>query len=328
MATATTAPVEPATTTSLRRTRSRPGDTAFRWLALASGMLVLLILALIVVSTTDQARPAFTHMGLRFFTSSRWAPPVDEYGALHFIYGTALISVLALVLAVPVSLGIALYLSEIAPRRARAVVVYFIDLLAAVPSVVWGLWGFIVLRQPLQDFYRWVSDKLSPIPLVGRLFEGPVSGLSFATAGTILALMIIPIVTSLSREVMDTVPAAQKEAAVALGSTRWEMIRGAVWPYSKGGIIGAIVLGLGRAMGETIAVALVIGSSGQITARLFASGDALPSQIANQFNESEGLFRSALIALGVTLFFFTIIVNLGARAIITRSTRHLKGVAL
>ncbi|MEZ5265136.1 MAG: ABC transporter permease subunit [Acidimicrobiales bacterium] len=203
-----------------------------------------------------------------------------------------------------------------------------IDLLAAVPSVVWGLWGFLVLRSPLQTFYEWLSSALSPVPVLGALFEGPVSGLSFATAGTILALMIIPIITSLSRDVMDTVPVAQKEAALALGATRWEMIRGAVLPWSRGGVIGAIVLGLGRAMGETIAVALVIGSSGQITARLFASGDALPSQIANQFNESEGLFRSALIALGVTLFGFTIVVNLAARALVTRTSRHLKGVAL
>lgn len=311
-----------------RRGSVRVGDTAFRWLALASGMLVLIILALIVLSTTNQARPAFTHMGLDFFTSTRWAPAEDRFGALEFIYGTALISVLALVLAVPVSLALAIFLSEIAAPRARSGVVYAIDLLAAVPSVVWGLWGFIVLRSPLQTFYGWLSDVLAPIPLIGRLFEGPVSGLSFATAGIVLALMITPIITSLSREVMDTVPLAQKEAAWALGATRWEMIRGAILPYSKGGIIGAVVLGLGRAMGETIAVALVIGSSAQITSRLFASGDALPSQIANQFNESEGLFRSALIALGVTLFLFTIIVNLVARAIIVRSTRHLKGVAL
>lgn len=311
-----------------RRGSVRVGDTAFRWLALASGMLVLIILALIVLSTTNQARPAFTHMGLDFFTSTRWAPAEDRFGALDFIYGTALISVLALVLAVPVSLALAIFLSEIAAPRARSGVVYAIDLLAAVPSVVWGLWGFIVLRSPLQTFYGWLSDALEPIPLIGRLFEGPVSGLSFATAGIVLALMITPIITSLSREVMDTVPLAQKEAAWALGATRWEMIRGAILPYSKGGIIGAVVLGLGRAMGETIAVALVIGSSAQITSRLFASGDALPSQIANQFNESEGLFRSALIALGVTLFGFTIVVNLAARALVTRTSRHLKGVAL
>lgn len=311
-----------------RRDRRRLGDRAFRWLALGCGLVVLLILALIVVATTNQARPAFAHMGLRFFTSTRWAPPEDDYGALNFIFGTGVISLLALALAVPVSLGLALFLSELAPPKPRAAVIYAIDLLAAVPSVVWGLWGFLVLREPLQSFYEKLSNLLSPLPLVGRLFEGPVNGLSFATAGTILALMIVPIITSLSREVMDTVPQAQKEAAWALGSTRWEMIRGAILPYSKGGIIGAVVLGLGRAMGETIAVALVIGSSGQITARLFASGDALPSQIANQFNESEGLFRSALVALGVTLFFFTIVVNLGARSIISRSTKHLRGVAL
>lgn len=313
---------------ALSRPKARIGDASFRWLATGAGFGVLVILALIVVSTTNEARPAFAHMGLRFFTSRRWAPPDLEFGALNFIYGTAVISAIALVFAVPVSIGIALFLTEVAPLWLRKPVTYVIDLLASVPSVVFGLWGFIVLREPLTTAYAKVSDLLSPVPLLGRLFAGPVQGSSFMTAGLILALMITPIVTSLSKEVLDTVPTAQKEAALALGATRWEMIRGAVIPYGKGGIIGAIVLGLGRAMGETIAVALLIGSSAQITARLFASGDALPAQIANQFNESEGTFRSALIALGVTLFAFTILVNLVARTIITRSTRHLRGVAL
>ena len=314
--------------TVLTPKKRRIADSGFRGLALGAGFLVLVILVLIVVSTTNEARPAFQEMGFRFFTTRRWSPPVNAFGALNFIYGTAVISLIALVFAVPISLGIALFLSEVAPTRLRRPVTYVIDLLAAIPSVVFGLWGFIVLRQPLTDAYAAISDVLSPIPIIGRLFEGPVQGSSFFTAGLILALMIIPIITSLSKEVMDTVPVAQKEAALALGATRWEMIRGAIFPYGKGGIVGAVVLGLGRAMGETIAVALLIGSSAQITARLFASGDALPAQIANQFNESEGVFRSALIALGVTLFGFTIIVNLVARAIVTRSTRHLRGVAL
>jgi phosphate transport system permease protein len=314
--------------TILTPKKRRVADSSFRALALGAGMVVLVILVLIVVSTTNEARPAFQDMGLRFFTTRRWAPPDNAFGALNFIYGTAVISLIALAFAVPISLGIALFLSEVAPMRLRKPVTYVIDLLAAVPSVVFGLWGFLVLRQPLTDAYGAISDVLSPIPVVGKLFEGPVQGSSFFTAGLILALMITPIITSLSKEVMDTVPVAQKEAALALGATRWEMVRGAIIPYGKGGIVGAVVLGLGRAMGETIAVALLIGSSGQITARLFASGDALPAQIANQFNESEGVFRSALIALGVTLFGFTIIVNLVARAIVTRSTRHLRGVAL
>jgi phosphate transport system permease protein len=308
--------------------RRRLADASFRWLSFGSGLLVLVILVLIVVSTTNEARPAFQHMGLDFFTTRRWSPPNQLFGALNFIYGTAVISLIALAFAVPISIGIALFLSEVAPVGLRRPVTYVIDLLAAVPSVVFGRWGFNVLRQPLADAYQTISDALSPVPVVGRLFEGPVQGSSFFTAGLILALMIIPIITSLSKEVMDTVPVDQKEAALALGATRWEMIRGAIFPYGKGGIVGAVVLGLGRAMGETIAVALLIGSSGQITARLFAPGDALPAQIANQFNESEGVFRSALIALGVTLFAFTILVNLVARAIVTRSTRHLRGVAL
>src|SRR5205085_7724809 len=210
-------------------------------------------------------------------------------------------------------------------RRWARPIVYVVDLLAVIPSVVWGLWGILVLAPWLQHFYTSIASVVKGIPVLGALFGQPVSGASFFTAGLILAFMITPIVTSLSREVIATVPAIDKEGAYALGATRLEMIRGAVWPHSQGGIVGALLLGLGRAMGETIAAALVIGSSPQITSHLFATGDSMPALIANQFGEASGEFRSALIGLGVLLFVITIVINLVARGVVERSSRRKRG---
>lgn len=298
---------------SLTTSRSRAGDKGFRLLALGSGLLVLVLLLLITISMTRQAWPA---LSIDFFTSKRWAPNEEKFGGLAFIYGTFVVSLIAVVLSVPVSIALALFLTEVAPRRLRNPVVYVLDLLAAVPSVVWGLWGVLFLLSPMNTFFDWLSGPLGWT----RLFEGPAAGKSFLLAGIILALMITPIVTSISREVFVTVPAVQREGAYAMGATRWEMIRGAILPYGKVGLIGAVMLGLGRAMGETIAVALVIGSSPQITARLLASGDALPAVIANQFGEASGTFRAALIGFGVLLFLITVVVNMAARAIAGRAT--------
>jgi len=291
-------------------------------LCIGCGLLVLVILALIAVTMTRKAWPALSHDGLRFFTSQRWAPNVEAFGSLAFVYGTLVTAVIALALAVPVSVGIALYLSDLAPRRLRGPVGSLVDLLAAVPSVVYGLWGVIVLAPWLSGVYDRISDVTSPIPILSTLFAGPSKGRGLFTAGIILALMITPIVTSITKEVFDTVPRAQKEAAYALGATRWEMIRAAIFPHSRAGMVGAVMLGLGRAMGETIAAALVIGSSPQITANLFRSGDSMAAVIANQFGEAGGLHASALIALGVELFALTIIVNVIARAIVGRRLRR------
>jgi phosphate transport system permease protein len=203
--------------------------------------------------------------------------------------------------------------------------VYVIDLLAVVPSVVWGLWGILVLAPWLNGIYGSIGSAVSGIPVLGSLFGPPTSGASFFTAGLILAIMITPIVTSLSREVIATAPVIDKEGAYALGATRLEMIRGAVWPHSQGGIVGAVLLGLGRAMGETIAVALVIGSSATITSHLFAPGDSMPAVIANQFGEASGVFRAGLMGLGVLLFAMTIIINVIARGIVQRSARRKGG---
>jgi phosphate transport system permease protein len=274
--------------------------------SLASGLLVLVVLGLILLSTSNEAMPAFREEGFRFLTSDVWDPATGRFGALPFIYGTLVVSAIALVIAVPVSIGLALFITEIAPKRLGTPVVYLIDLLAAVPSVVYGLWGVLVFG-----------------PEIGKLSGG--SGRSYMTAGIILAIMITPIVTSISKEVFATVPRDQKEAAYGLGATRFEMIRGAVLPYGRTGLVGAVMLGLGRAMGETIAVALVIGSSPAIRAHLFEPGDAMAAVVANQFGEAAGTHRAALIGLGVVLFVMTVIVNVAARKITSRADRRLAG---
>jgi phosphate transport system permease protein len=299
-------------------------DRSFRWLTLGAGLLVLVILVLIAVSTSQQASSWFTTEGLKIF-SSTWDPSAHKFGALPFLYGTAITSVIALVMAVPVSVGIALLLTEVVPYRWARPIVYVVDLLAVVPSVVWGLWGILVFAPWIQHIYASIGSGVKGIPVLGSLFGPPTSGASFFTAGIILAFMITPIVTSLSREVVATVPSIDREGAYALGATRWEMIRGVVWPHSQGGVVGAVLLGLGRAMGETIAAALVIGSSPTITSHLFAPGYDMPAVIANQFGEATGVFRAGLIGLGVLLFAFTIIINVIARAVVDRSARRMRG---
>jgi phosphate transport system permease protein len=303
----------------------RLGDRVFRGLALAAGLAVLAILALITYSTTKEAWPAFQLEGVKFVTGDVWDPVHNTYGALAFIYGTLLSSFIALVLAVPVSVGIALFVNESAPRWLRRPVVSVLDLLAAVPSVVYGLWGVLVFAPAAQGFYQKIANATAGIPVLKSIFGGPAQGRSFMTAGIILAIMITPIITSLSREVIATVPAAQREAAYGMGATRWEVIRHAVLPWSRGGVVGAVMLGLGRAMGETIAVALVIGSVAQITSHVFLPGDALAAVIINQFGEASGVFRSALIGLGVVLFALTILVNTAARSIVSRMNRRAQG---
>ena len=301
------------------------GDRGFQVLALAAGLLVLVILVLIAVSTTQQASSWFTTEGLSGIFSTTWNPAAGQFGALAFIYGTAISAGIAIVMAVPVSVAIALLLTEVVPRQWARPIVYVIDLLAVVPSVVWGLWGILVFAPWIQNIYTSIGSAVSGVPVLGALFGPPVSGASFFTCGIILAFMITPIVTSLSREVIATVPAIDREGAYALGATRLEMIRGAVWPHSQGGIVGSVLLGLGRAMGETIAAALVIGSSATITSHLFAPGYNMPAVIANEFGEASGVFRAALIGLGVLLFVFTIIINIIARGVVERSARRKRG---
>lgn len=287
----------------LQDLRGRPqhADRAFRWIARSAAAAVLVVLALIAITMTDRARPVLEEMGPSFFTTTKWSVPTNTYGALGFIFGTLYTALIAIAIAVPISFGVALFITQVAPRRLKKPLVYMIDLLAVVPSVVFGLWGLLVMA--------------------------PALGLqaSYGTAGIILAIMITPIITSLSREVIETTPVTDKEAALALGATRWEMITATVWPHGKGGLVGAVMLGLGRAMGETIAATLVIGNTVNVAANPFAPGYSMPTVIANEFGEAEPLHKSALIALAVTLFVITIAVNLVATWIVQRSMRRSGG---
>ncbi len=301
-------------------------DRAFGWVAVAAATLVLLILGMIALTMTERASSVFGKMGLDFFTTKRWSPPDNVFGGLSFIWGTIYTSVIAIVLAVPVSLAVALFITELAPRRLKMPLVYVLDLLAVVPSVVFGLWGVLTLASPIQGVYTKIHHLVAGIPVLRSIFGDTPQGRSFMTAGIILAIMITPIITSLAREVIETTPANEKEAAYALGATRWEMIRGSIIPHSKGGIVGAVMLGLGRAMGETIAAALVIGASiGQLSINVFSSGNSMPAVIANEWGEADDLHKSGLIALAVVLFVITIVVNVIASAIVRRSTTRSRG---
>jgi phosphate transport system permease protein len=297
------------------RRRRRSADPFFRFGVAACAAVVLILLGGMLIRTTWAAWPAFQHSGISFITGTVWNPNINEFGALPFIYGTLVTSVVALVLAVPVALLIALFLTEVAPQRIGTPLGYVVDLLAAVPSVIYGLWGVFVLV-PFLTKYVWqpLSSSLSFIPL----FADFTSGLNYLTAGVILALMITPIISAVSREVFRTVPDAEKEAALAIGATRWEMIRMAVLPRSKSGVVAAVMLGFGRAVGETIAVAYLIGGQPSITRHLLHPGSTIAANIALQFNEaaSNPLFKSALIALGVVLFGMTLLINVAARLVI------------
>ena len=316
-------PAAPAGSAGPLAHRRPLGDRIFQILAAAAGVLVLVILALIAISTSQQAASWFA-TGWKIFTVD-WNPATNNFGAMSYVYGTVITAAIAIILSVPISVAMALLLTEVVPRRWARPIVYVVDLLAVVPSVVWGLWGILVFAPWLFNIYTSIASGVKGIPVLDALFGQPVSGASFFTCGIILAFMITPIVTSLSREVFATVPAIDKEGAYALGATRLEMIRGTVWPHSQGGVVGAVLLGLGRAMGETIAAALVIGSSPVITSHLFAAGYDMPAVIANQFGEASGEFRAALIGLGVLLFLITIVVNLVARGVVERSARRKRG---
>lgn len=308
--------------------KQRIGDRLFKLSTLASGALILVILVLIAWTISGKSLPVFREEGFSFFTEKRWAPADDVYGALSFIFGTALTSLIAVLLSVPVSIGIALFTTHVAPGWLKRWLVSLTDLVAVVPSVVFGLWGVIFLAPKMTGFYQNLHDIFGGWPLIGSVFGPASAGRTFATAGLILAVMITPIITSIAREVILTTPPTDCDGALALGATRWEMITGAVMPHSLGGITGAVMLGLGRAMGETIAVALVIGSSPTITANIFSSGDSLPSVIAFQWGEATSdIKRSALVAMGLTLFVLTIMVNLGANAIVSRATKRIQGGA-
>jgi phosphate ABC transporter permease protein PstC len=283
-------------------------------------VLAALILALIVyffIRLFGEARPAFEKEGVfGFVFGNDWNVSADHFGALPLLVGTLVTSVLALLIGVPIAVATAIYATELCPLRLRAPLTVLVELLAAVPSVVYGLWGIFFLAPKLQPAEQWVADRLSFIPFIGG---GTVTIPNYFVAGLVLAIMILPIVSAISREVMTTVPSDQKEAALALGSTRWEMIRTAVLPYCRSGIVGGAMLGLGRAIGETIAVTILIGDAPKLSGHLFEQGYSLAAVIANEFGEAQGVHRSALFAAGLVLFVLTLLVNGVARMLVLRA---------
>jgi phosphate transport system permease protein len=297
---------------------SRPGDRIFSNLTLVFALVIVGILIGLVVVLNIGAMPAIRQFGLSFVSSSSWNPVREEFGALPAIYGTLLASAIGLIIAVPISLGTAIFLVELAPPRLSGPASLIIEMLAAIPSVIIGLWGLFVLvpfvRSPIES---WLGSKLGFLPL----FQGPPFGVGFLAAGIILAFMVTPIITAVSRDAMRAVPSQQREAMLALGATRWETIRQAVLPYCRSGLVGAIILGLGRALGETMAVTMVIGNSYALTASLFSPGATIASKIASEFSEaSGGVFIGSLVELALILFAVTLLVNVVARVLVWRMT--------
>jgi len=294
------------------------GDRVFPNLTLVFALLVIAILLGMIVILNIDAMPAIRKFGVSFFSSSSWDPVKEQFGALPAIYGTLLSSLIGLVIAIPISLGAAVFLVEVAPSWIRGPVSFLIEMLAAIPSVIIGLWGLFVLvpfvRTPIES---WLGSKLGFLPL----FQGPPFGVGFLAAGIILAIMVIPIITAMSRDVMRAVPNSQREAMLALGATRWETIRRAVLPYCRSGLVAAAILGLGRALGETMAVTMVIGNGYVLTASLFAPGTTIASKIASEFSEaSSEVYISSLVELALVLFAVTLLVNIIARVLVWRMT--------
>ncbi len=290
------------------------GDRLFWLLIRAAVWAVLLVAAALVLVMTWAALPSVRAFGWHFLVTSTWDPVASRFGALPFIYGTVVSSFLALLIALPLSLGAAIFLVEFAPSSIRSAIAFLIELLAAIPSVVYGLWGIFVLAPWLR---QWVQPALSASLGFLPLFQGPPYGVGMLAAGIILAIMIVPFITAVSQEVLLAVPNTQREAALALGATRWETTRLAVLRYGRSGLIGAVLLGLGRALGETMAVTMVIGNRPEIAVSLFAPGYTMASVIANEFTEATSdLYLAALVEIGLVLFVVTVVVNALARLLV------------
>jgi phosphate transport system permease protein len=299
-------------------------ERAFRGATLTAALLVLTLLGGVAMSLLHGAWPALAHFKLRFLTSEVWNPVTDQYGALAAVYGTLVTSLIALLIAIPVSFGIAIFLTELAPVWLKRPVGIAIELLAAVPSIIFGIWGLFVLSPILQRHVQpWLIAHVGPLPFVGRLFQGPPFGIGVLTAGVVLAVMVIPFISAVMRDVFETVPDVLKESGYGLGATTWEVIWQVVVPYARSGIIGGIMLGLGRALGETMAVTFVIGNAHRIGSSLLAPGTTISAAIANEFTEAVGdLYTSALIALGALLFLITFTVIAAARFMLLRLERR------
>jgi len=305
--------------------RLRLGDAAFRQMTRAAAIGVLLLLSGVMISLIVGSLPALRTFGFSFLTTERWNPVTEKFGALPAIYGTVLTSLIAMLIAVPVGLMIAFFLTELCPPWLRRPIGIAIELLAGVPSIIYGIWGLFIfapfLQQTLQPF---LINTLGDVPLIAPLFAGPPYGIGMLTAGLVLAIMVLPFVTSISRDVFEAVPGVLKEAAYGIGCTTWEVVRHVVLPYARVGVIGGVMLGLGRALGETMAVTFVIGNAHRIYPSLLAPGTTISATIANEFTEAVGdLYTSALIALGLILFVITFIVLAAARYMLMRIERRI-----
>jgi phosphate transport system permease protein len=306
---------------SLRR--EARAETGFRWATFLSAWLVLLLLAGVLLSLAYGAWPALATFKLGFLVTEAWNPVTEEFGALAPVYGTIVTSIIAMAIAVPIGFGISVFLTETCPRWLRTPISIAIELLAAIPSIVFGIWGLFVLAPILQQWVQpWLIDHLGAVPGIGALFQGPPFGIGLFTAGIVLAIMVLPFITAVMREVFQMTPKALKEGAYGIGATQWEVVWDIVVPWSRPGVIGGIMLGLGRALGETMAVTFVVGNAHRISASVLAPGTTISAAIANEFTEAVGdLYTSSLIALGLILFLLTFTVIAGARLLLLRLER-------
>ena len=300
--------------------RADIGDAVARAATWIATVIVLILLAAILVSLAIGGRQAFAKFGFGFLTSVSWNPVTEEFGAFVPIYGTIVTSIVAMAVGIPVSFGIAMFLTELCPSWLKRPLGTAIELLAGIPSIIYGMWGLLVLAPFLgNNVYPWLIDVLGSLPLIGALFEGPPFGIGILTAGLILAIMVLPFIAAVIRDVFETVPPMLKESAYGLGATRWEVVWNVVLPYTRAGVIGGVMLGLGRALGETMAVTFVIGNAHQISASLLGPGNTISSTLANEFTEAVGdLYVSSLIALGLILFVITFIVLSIAKFMLSR----------
>jgi phosphate transport system permease protein len=299
-------------------------DRAFQWVTAGAAWLVLLLLGGVAVSMAWGGRLAFQTFGWSFVTGKDWDVVAGKFGAFVPIYGTLVTSAIALIIAVPVSIGIALFLTDIAPRWSRGPIAIAIELLAAIPSIIYGMWGLFIFAPFMAAHVEpWLSDHLGNKALIGPLFSGPPIGIGMLTAGIVLGIMVIPFISSVAREVFSAVPAPLKESAVALGSTRWEILSRVTLPYTRSAVIGAVFLGLGRALGETMAVTFVLGNAHDLSLSLLMPSNSIAAAIANEFTEADTeLYRSSLIALGFLLFVVTFIVLTIAKLMLLRLNRQ------
>ena len=302
--------------------RGKLADALFRNATRTFAFLLLAVVTTIMASLYVGGLPALKKFGLGFLVSTQWNPVTEQFGALVAIFGTLVTSAIAMLIGVPVSFGIALFVTELSPRWLKRPIATAIELLAAIPSIIYGMWGLFVFAPLFADNVQpWVSDNLGDLPWVGNLFQGPPMGIGMFTAGLILAIMVIPFISSVMRDVFEVVPAMLKESAYGLGATTWEVVRHVVLPYTKVGVIGGIMLGLGRALGETMAVTFVIGNAHEINASLFMPGSTISSTLANEFTEAVGdMYTSSLIALGLILFVITFLVLAMAKLLLMRLT--------